>query len=102
MAIRHQRGRNPIGQPALFADLLHQAPAKPAAADDVVDDIGGIPVGVVALRPGLAEADGAFRLVSFSGQRGQPPRYIGDERYTTLQEARHGVFLRHIHDLTEK
>ena len=49
-----------------------------------------------------AEADGAFRLVSFSGRRGQPPRYIGDERYATLQEARHGVFLRHIHDLTEK
>ena len=49
-----------------------------------------------------AEADGAFRLISFSGRRGQPPRYIGDERYTTLQEARHGVFLRHIKDLTEK
>jgi branched-chain amino acid transport system permease protein len=49
-----------------------------------------------------AEADGAFRLVSFSGRRGQPPRYIGDERYATLQEARHGAFLRHIHDLTEK
>ncbi len=49
-----------------------------------------------------AEADGAFRLVSFSGQRGQPPRYIGDERYATLQAARHGVFLRHINDLTEK
>jgi hypothetical protein len=49
-----------------------------------------------------AEADGTFRLVSFSGRRGQPPRYIGDERYATLQEARHGVFLRHIRDLTEK
>ena len=49
-----------------------------------------------------AEADGAFRLVSFSGRRGQPPRYIGDERYATLQEARHGVLLRHINDLTEK
>jgi hypothetical protein len=49
-----------------------------------------------------AEADGAFRLVSFSGRRGQPPRYIGAERYATLQEARHGVFLRHINDLTEK
>jgi hypothetical protein len=47
-------------------------------------------------------ADGAFRLVRFSGRRGQPPRYIGDERYATLQEARHGVFLRHIKDLTEK
>jgi branched-chain amino acid transport system permease protein len=49
-----------------------------------------------------AEADGAFRLVSLSGRRGQPPRNIGDERYATLQEARHGVFLRHIKDLTEK
>ena len=43
-----------------------------------------------------AEADGTFRLVSFSGRRGQPPRYLGEERYATLQEARHGVFLRHI------
>lgn len=49
-----------------------------------------------------AETDGAFRLVCFSGRRGQPPRYIGEERYATLQEARHGVFLRHINDLTEK
>jgi len=49
-----------------------------------------------------AEADGTFRLVSFSGRRGQAPRYIGDERYATLQQARHGVFLRHVHDLTEK
>jgi branched-chain amino acid transport system permease protein len=49
-----------------------------------------------------AETDGAFRLVCFSGRRGQPPRYIGAERYATLQEARHGVFLRHINDLTEK
>jgi branched-chain amino acid transport system permease protein len=49
-----------------------------------------------------AEADGAFRLVNFSGRRGQPPRYIGEERYASLQQARHGVFLRHINDLTEK
>jgi branched-chain amino acid transport system permease protein len=48
-----------------------------------------------------AEADGAFRLVCFSGRRGQPPHYIGDERYTTLREARHGAFLRHVKDLTE-
>ena len=48
-----------------------------------------------------AEADGTFRLVSFSGRRGQPPRYVGDERYATVQEARHGAFLRHISDLTE-
>ena len=49
-----------------------------------------------------AEADGTFRLVSLSGRRGQPPLNIDDERYATLQEARHGVFLRHIKDLTEK
>ena len=48
-----------------------------------------------------AEADGTFRLVSFSGRRGEPPRYVADERYTTVQEARHGAFLRHIRDLTE-
>ncbi len=31
------------------------------------------------------------------------PRAISvTERYATLQEARHGVFLRHINDLTEK
>ena len=49
-----------------------------------------------------AESDGSFRLVSFAGRRGQPPRYVGDERYATVQEARHGAFLRHISDLTEK
>ncbi len=49
-----------------------------------------------------AEADGAFRLVGFSGRRGQAPHYIGDEHYTTLQEARHAAFLRHVNDLTEK
>jgi hypothetical protein len=49
-----------------------------------------------------AESDGTFRLVSFAGRRGQPPRYVGDERYATVQEARHRAFLRHISDLTEK
>jgi hypothetical protein len=48
-----------------------------------------------------AEADGSFRLIGFSGRRGQPPRYVGDERYTSIREARHGAFLRHIRDLTE-
>jgi hypothetical protein len=49
-----------------------------------------------------AEADGSFRLVSFSGRRGQAPRYAGDERYASVREARHAAFLRHISDLTEK
>ena len=49
-----------------------------------------------------AEADGTFRLIRFAGRRGNLPRYIGDERYATLQAARHGAFLRHVSDLTEK
>jgi branched-chain amino acid transport system permease protein len=49
-----------------------------------------------------AQSDGTFRLVRFTGRRGQAPRYVGDERYATVQEARHGAFLRHISDLTEK
>jgi hypothetical protein len=49
-----------------------------------------------------AEADGAFRLVSFAGRRGRPPRYVGEERYATLKDARHGAFLRHVADLAEK
>lgn len=48
-----------------------------------------------------ADADGTFRLVSFSGRRGQAPRRVGDEHYATLQQARHAAFLRHIRDLTE-
>lgn len=47
-----------------------------------------------------AEADGGFRIISFSGVRGKPPSYASDQRYTTLAEARHGVLLRHIQDLT--
>lgn len=49
-----------------------------------------------------AEADGTFRLIRFAGRRGQPPFYVGDESYATLQAARHGAFLRHVSDLTEK
>ena len=32
-----------------------------------------------------AEADGSFRLIGFSGRRGQPPRYVGDERYASVR-----------------
>ena len=48
-----------------------------------------------------AVSDGTVRLIRFAGRRGQPPRYVGDERYATVQEARHAAFLRHIRDLTE-
>lgn len=46
-----------------------------------------------------AEADGTFRLITFSGIRGRKPVYAGEERYATLDDARHGAFLRHIKDL---
>lgn len=47
-----------------------------------------------------AEADGSFRLIRFSGVRGRKPLYLGEDRFATLAEARHGAFLRHIKDLT--
>lgn len=49
-----------------------------------------------------AEADGTFRIILFSGKRGNKPGYVGAESYATLREARHAAFLRHIRDLTEK
>lgn len=49
-----------------------------------------------------AEADGSFRIVSMTGRRGVPPTYIGEERFASLEGARHGVLLRHISDLTGK
>lgn len=47
-----------------------------------------------------AEPDGSFRLITFTGRRGQRPAFVGEDRYATLAEARHGAFLRHIKDLT--
>lgn len=47
-----------------------------------------------------AEADGTFRIVAMSGRRGMRPTYVGDDRFPSLAEARHGVLLRHISDLT--
>lgn len=49
-----------------------------------------------------AESDGSFRLVTFSGVRGHKPVYVGEENFTSISEARHGAFLRHIKDLTGK
>jgi branched-chain amino acid transport system permease protein len=49
-----------------------------------------------------AEADGTFRIVSMTGRRGVPPTYIGDARFASLEDARHGVLLQHISDLTGK
>jgi branched-chain amino acid transport system permease protein len=49
-----------------------------------------------------AEADGSFRIVSMTGRRGARPEYVGEARFASLEEARHGVLLRHISDLTGK
>lgn len=46
------------------------------------------------------ERDGSFRLIRFTGRRGRVPLYVGEERFATLAEARHGAFLRHVSDLT--
>lgn len=47
-----------------------------------------------------AEADGTYRIVSMTGRCGVPPVYVGDARFASLDQARHGVLLRHISDLT--
>lgn len=47
-----------------------------------------------------SEADGTFRIVSMTGRRGVAPKYIGEVRFASLEEARHGVLLQHISDLT--
>ena len=47
-----------------------------------------------------AEADGTFGIISMSGRRGMPPIRVGDESFATIEQARHGVLLRHIRDLT--
>ena len=49
-----------------------------------------------------AEADGSFRIITFSGVRGLRPVYADEERHATLEQARHGTFLHHIKDLTGK
>lgn len=49
-----------------------------------------------------AEGDGSFRIVSMTGRRGMGPQYIGEARFASLEDARHGVLLQHISDLTGK
>src|SRR4051794_12386388 len=33
-----------------------------------------------------ADEDGSFRLIAFAGKRGERPRYISHQRYTTVRE----------------
>ncbi len=46
-------------------------------------------------------ASSTFRLLALSGVRGVPPSPVGDERYTSVEEAYHGIFLRQIQTLME-
>ena len=61
MAVGHEPGRDAIGKAALFADLLHQPAAEPAAPENLVEHQRGVPVRIVALQPGLAERHRALR-----------------------------------------
>ena len=61
MAVGHEPGRDAVGKTPLFADFLHQPAAKPASPEDLVDHQRGVPVGIVALQPGLAERHRALR-----------------------------------------
>ena len=45
-------------------------------------------------------ADGGYRIIRMSGRRGVPPAYVGDTVFAAIDDARHGVFLQHIKDLT--
>ena len=40
-----------------------------------------------------------FRIIALSGQRGAPPTDVGEESYTSIEAAYHGVFLKHIENL---
>ncbi|MCA0433298.1 MAG: hypothetical protein LCH46_08535 [Proteobacteria bacterium] len=80
----HRRGPSHMSEP--LARLLAWSQRRPLAEQYAVK----------------AEGDGSFRLISFSGLRHRKPDYVGDESFATLAEARHGVFLRHIKDLTGK
>lgn len=45
-------------------------------------------------------SDGGYRIIRMSGRRGVPPSYATDEVFQTVEDARHGVLLQHIKDLT--
>jgi branched-chain amino acid transport system permease protein len=46
-------------------------------------------------------ANGAYKIIAFSGNRGTSPRAVEDREYATVEEAYHGVFMRRVHDLME-
>lgn len=42
-----------------------------------------------------------WRIGQLSGVRGQPPTIVGDERFSSIDAAFHGIFLRRIRELRE-
>jgi branched-chain amino acid transport system permease protein len=42
-----------------------------------------------------------FRIIALSGVRGIPPKFISDDKYSSVEEAYHGLFLKHISTLAE-
>lgn len=44
---------------------------------------------------------GSFRIVALSGVRGVAPRPVGEQRFATVEEAYHGIFMKRIEELME-
>ena len=42
-----------------------------------------------------------FKIIALSGKRGEPPRFVEDKEYKTIEDAYYGVFLKRIHDLMQ-
>lgn len=42
-----------------------------------------------------------YRVIALSGLRGMPPRDVGEESYSSLNDAYHAVFMRRVQDLIE-
>ena len=42
-----------------------------------------------------------YKIIALSGKRGEPPRFVEDKFYKTLEDAYHGVFLKRIDDLMQ-
>ena len=72
---RHQVGGDAIGEAALLAHLLGEPRGEAAAAEDVVHDIGGEEIGIVALDAVMAEQHHALRDVAIDddGRAAGPP-----------------------------
>lgn len=44
---------------------------------------------------------GGHQIIRFSGIRGIPPRVVDEDEYESVEQAYHGIFLKHINTLME-